>query len=317
MANSLAPDVSALLDMLAAGPQLAFRDLPVADARAAVVQMAAAFDAPADPSVSAVDSELKAGGNSIRLRCYTPPQSAGAGPVILYIHGGGWVVGGIDAYDSFCRLLAQRSGLRVASVDYRLAPETRFPGAYDDALSAAKWLLAGNSPFGTTDGLVLAGDSAGGGIAAALGAEAEELTPKLWGLLLFYPVLDVSRRTASYAAFAEGHLLQATDMAYFIDSYLPDKASRTDPRCSPLLGHNIAQLPSVALLTCSHDVLRDEGHAYAAALRAAGVPLNHIEAPGHIHGLVTLRQAIPSGIPLLEQIIDKMKETVKNRSETP
>ena len=301
--------------MLAAGPQLSFRDLPVADARAAVVQMGAVFDAPADMSVAAVDAELGAGGSAMRVRCYTPPSGAG-GPVILYIHGGGWVVGGIDEYDSFCRYLAQRSGLRVASIAYRLAPETRFPGAYEDALAAANWLLGGDSPFGAVEGLVLAGDSAGGGIAAALGAEAGELAPRLRALLLFYPVLDVSRRTASYAEFAQGHLLQADDMAWFIDCYVPDVAARTDPRCSPLLGRNIAQLPPVALLTCSHDVLRDEGRAYAAALRSAGVAVSHIEAPGHIHGLVTLRQAITSGRPMIDQIIDKIKETLNKNCTT-
>lgn len=312
MQDSLAPDVAALLGLLASGPQLSFAGMAVGDAREAVRQMGAAFDAPADPSVAVEEAALTHDGRAIRLRCYTPPHAEADRPAILFIHGGGWVVGGLDEYDSFCRYLSRIAGLRVASLDYRLAPETPFPGAWEDARVAAAWLIAGNSPFGAVDGLILAGDSAGGGIAAALAGRAGDLALDVRATLLFYPVLDVSQQAQSYADFAEGFLLTAGDMAYFADNYVPDAGQRLDPRCSPL--HAIAaNLPPVALLTCSHDVLRDEGRAYAAACRTAGVPVRHVEAPGHIHGLVTLRKAIPSGEEHIEKIIRQMCELLSPR----
>lgn len=310
-AADLAPDVAAFLDLLAQGPAPAFREVPVADARAAVLQMGPMFDAPADPSVDAAEAVVAAQGRAIRVRCYTPPQACADAPVILYLHGGGWMLGDVDSYDSFCRYLARRSGLRVASVDYRRAPETVFPGALDDAAAAADWLLSGTSSFGPVDGIVLAGDSAGGNLAAALAARRDLPAKALRALLLFYPVLDVSRESASYAAFASGFLLRAEDMAYFIESYVPDAAARRDSGCSPLLAVTADAVPAVAIMTCSHDVLRDEGRAYAEACRAAGIPVHHIEAPGHVHGLATLRQAMPSGGAYIDATIDNLSKLLK------
>lgn len=306
MAASLAPDVADLLEQLAKGPQLSFRDMPVDVARAAVVQMGEMLDLPPDPGVEILDALVPADGRALPIRFYTPPALK-VGPTILYLHGGGWVVGSIQSYDSFCRFLAQRSGLRVASLDYRLAPETPFPGAFDDAAAAAHWLTLGNGPFGVESGLVLAGDSAGGNLAAAL-ARASAGQGWLRALLLFYPVLDLAGRTPSYAEFATGHLLDAADMGYFIDSYVPDEARRQDPRCSPLRSLDARLLPPVSLLTCSHDVLRDEGRAFADACTAAGTALRHVEAEGHIHGLVTLRGGIASGEGPINEAIDALEE---------
>jgi len=308
--DSLEPDVAAFLALVAQGPKMSFRDMAVDDAREAVREMGAAFDAPADLSVAVQDAACRVDGRTIQVRCYTPPECRAAAPAMLFLHGGGWVAGDIDGYDSFCRFLARRSGLRVASVDYRRAPETPFPGAVDDALCVARWLAAGAAPIGVIDGLVLAGDSAGGGIATALAGHADTQAMDVRGLLLFYPVLDVSRRAASYAEFAEGFLLEADDMAYFIASYVPDEADRSDPRCSPLLHFEAGRMPPVALLTCGYDVLRDEGRAYAEICRAAGLNLCHVEAPGHIHGIVTLRKVIPSGVSYIERVIDELLSAI-------
>lgn len=308
VADSLAPDAEAFLALLAQGTQSSFRGMSVEDARAAVSQMNALFDAAPLADVGSVDGMCRADGHGIPVRCYTPAGAAGDGPIIVFAHGGGWVTGDLDGYDSFCRFLAVRSGWRVASVDYRRAPEAVFPAALDDMRSAASWIASGQSPLGPVGGIVLAGDSAGGGLVAALAAHSGAEEFDLRALLLLYPALDLSRRSPSYAAFAEGHLLTADDMDYFIASYVPDPERRLDPACSPLLGAAAASLPPVVVLTCSHDVLRDEGRAYVEACRAVGVSVRHLEAEGHVHGIATLRKVIPSGVSHLERAIGELRE---------
>lgn len=310
MRTDLAPDTAAFLASLAQAPRLSFRDMPITDAREAVRAMADQLDARPDLSVAAEDGEIANGGHAIALRLYSPPACRDGAPVILFLHGGGWVAGDLDSYDSFCRFLAGHSRMRVASVDYRRAPETPFPGALEDALTAAQWLASGNSTFGTVGGLVLAGDSAGGGLAVAIAGLEAAAALDLRALLLFYPVLDVANRAPSYAEFSEGFLLEAADMAYFIDSYVPDAALRADPRCSPLLAFDAARMPPVALLTCGHDVLRDEGRALADACRAAGVACTHVEASGHIHGIITMRNVMPTAIPSISETIDGMTKII-------
>ena len=307
MPTELSPDVAAFLELLAEGPKLSFRDLPVEEARAAADQVGALFDAPADPTVGVEDAVCKTAERNIAVRCYTPRGADAAAPAIVFAHGGGWITGGIEGYDSFCRFLAARSGLRVVSVDYRRAPEAVHPAALDDVEAAARWVGGGGSPLGRVGGLVLAGDSAGGQLAAALGGGSAAAGLDVRALLLLYPVTDLSRRAPSYAQFAEGYLLTADDMDYFISSYAPDAATRLQPDCSPLLGVAAApSLPPVVVLTCSHDVLRDEGRAYAEACRARGIEVRYIEAKGHVHGIAVLRKIAPSAVAWLEQAIDEL-----------
>lgn len=308
MRTDLAADVAALLAVLEQAPPVVFREMSIDDLREAAHELTRQLDAPADHSVAAQAATIDNGDDAIALRLYTPPVCRDDAPVILYIHGGGWVTGGLDSHDSFCRFLARYSELRVASVDYRLAPEAPFPAAFEDVMAAAHWLAGGESAFGPVTGLVLAGDSAGGGLAAALATSGAGSSLSLRALLLFYPALDLKRRAPSYAEFSQGYLLSAADMEFFIDSYAPDVGQRADPRCSPLLAYDVERLPPVAVLTCSHDVLRDEGRALIAACRAAGTPCAHVEASGYIHGMVTMRKAVPSVTEHIANIIDKMNE---------
>ena len=196
------------------------------------------------------------------------PTSSSAGapaePVIVYLHGGGWVVGTLDTPDALCRRLATRSGCRVLSVDYRLAPEHPFPAAYDDALAIIRWLEQSPKELGQpVSGVALAGDSAGGAI--ALAAALESSGERLGALLLLYPVTDISRSHPSYGLFAETAFLLADDMRYFAESYAPSGGLRRDPRVSPLLASDVSRLPPTTLLTCGFDVLRDEGRAWVRA----------------------------------------------------
>lgn len=290
-----APDVRAFLDSIAGQPS--FRSLPVADARAAVRQLAAAVDLPADLSVESEDIVLDIGGTrQLSARVFVPPGIAVSGPTVVYFHGGGWTTGDLDSYDSVCRSIAACTKLRLVSVDYRLAPEATFPAAYDDALAATRLVLSAAG----ARGVIVAGDSAGGGLAAAVAHQLRS-DAGVRAQLLLYPVVDVAGRGGSYSECGTGNLLEAADMEYFIDSYVPDRAQRRDWRCSPLLAESFEGLPPLVLLTCGLDPLRDEGRSYAASCAKAGVDVHFIEAPGHIHGIAMLRLAIPSSRGIIDR----------------
>jgi len=298
----LAPDVAALLTALAASPALSFREMSLAEARAVPAMIAATFDLSGDPAVVAQDMSIAAeDGRVIPARAYSPAQGK-AGPVAVFYHGGGWVVGDLDSSDSFCRHLAASLGWRVVSVAYRLAPEHQFPAAYDDALAAARAVAAE-----AAEGIVLIGDSAGGGLAAAVGLALAGPDNPARAQLLFYPVLDLSRRSPSYQQYGRGFLLEATDMDYFIDCYVPKATDRTDPRCSPLLSDRLADVAPVVLVSCDHDVLHDEGLAFASACRAAGARVETIAAAGQIHGIIGLRKALPTAVPIIASAIERLR----------
>lgn len=300
-----APDVRAFLDSIAGQPP--FRSLPIPDARAAVRLLAAAVDLPPDASVQSEDISLGIsdadGPRQLRARVFVPARAAASGPTIVYFHGGGWTTGDLDTHGSLCRTIAARTTLRLVSVDYRLAPEARFPAAYNDALAATRLVLGAASPwFANTRGVIVAGDSAGGGLAAAVAHELRS-DAGVRAQLLLYPVVDVAGRSRSYSENAAGYLLEAADMESFIDAYVPDRAQRRDWRCSPLLADSFEGLPPLALLACGLDPLRDEGRNYAASCAQAGVDVHFVEAPGHTHGIAMLRLAIPSSQELLDRML--------------
>ena len=302
MANDLAPDVASLLELVASGPPLHFRDMSPEDARIAVSQMGQTLDLPPDQSVRTADHVISGQDAQVPVRSYEPLRILPNSPDIVFIHGGGWITGDLDSYDSFCRYLSSTAESRIISVDYRRAPEHTFPAAYEDALLVSRTILSGSLGMDCKDGIVLAGDSAGGGIAAAVAKTLADAGENVRAQLLFYPVLDVARRAASYQENAVGYLLEAADMEHFIQAYIPDANARTDPRCSPLLSEHMTGLPPLVIVTCGHDVLRDEGRAYAAACTRDGVETVHIEAPQHIHGA-----AVASADPYLESAISALK----------
>lgn len=234
---------------------------------------------------------------------YTP-HGAQAGPCIVFYHGGGWVLGSIAAMTAICSHIAARTGWRVLSVDYRLAPEAVFPAAVDDAVAAAIW--ASGSPAelgGPVTQVITAGDSAGGNLAIAVAGSGQVA---IASQLLFYPVTDVSAQAPSYAEFATDHGLEARSMAWFRDHYVSDPEDLTDPRVSPLCDTDFTRYPPTVLLTAGIDVLRDEGRAFGARLVAAGVPTVFREAAGHLHGFITLRAVAPSVIPVIDAAIDDL-----------
>jgi acetyl esterase len=219
-------------------------------------------------------------------RLYTPPNSAGPLPVLVYLHGGGWVAGTTATHDPFCRLLSEAAGVIIASVEYRLAPEHSHPAALEDALAAVHWAGSHAAQWGgDASRLALGGDSAGGHLAAAAAnrLSATGGAPRLRALLLLYPVTDYpSANHLSYTENATGYGLEAKLMRWFWEQYAQG-ASPDDPDVSPLRLQSLPPLPPALVATAEYDVLRDEGIAYAVKLAAAGVVVTHIHAPDMHH----------------------------------
>ena len=260
--------------------------VPPEEARQVMRSRAARVD-PARAVEIVEDRVLPGPGGDLPIRLYRP---SGAGPFagLVYFHGGGWVVGDLDTHDSLCHSLAHESGCSIVSVDYRLAPEHRFPAALDDSYAATEWVAANGAELGIDPSrLAVGGDSAGGNLAAAVALLAQERNgPTLRFQLLIYPVTDHDFDTASYSDNATGYLLSRDAMRAFWDEYVPDKSQRDDPHASPLRATDLSGQPPAFVLTAGYDPLRDEGVAYARRLEEAGVPVTHVEYPDVVHGFI-------------------------------
>ena len=256
--------------------------VPVEEARAAHVAETERLCGPGEPVAEVRDITVPTAGGDLRIRAYRPEAFESPG-VVAYLHGGGWMMGTLESYDTPLRALANVSGAIVASVDYRLSPEHRFPAAVDDTLAGIRW-LAGHAAELGGDGsrLAVAGDSAGGNLAAVAALRLRGELP-LRAQALIYPITDSALNMPSYREFAEGHGLSAASMRRFWNLYL-DGAEGVHPDASPLRAQDLAGLAPAYVLTAEQDVLRDEGEAYAAALREAGVPTELVRWPGTIHG---------------------------------
>jgi acetyl esterase len=260
---TLDPELQGILDALVADDGPPAHEVPVELARTAHLAETEHL-AGEGPAVAGVRDDTVAG---VPVRVYEPERPRGT---IAYLHGGGWIMGNLESVDAVCRALANESGARVVSIDYRLAPEHPFPAALDDALAATRALEAE----------VVAGDSAGGNLAAAV---ARQLRDQIKLQLLVYPVTDAGVNTPSYAEFDERFGLTAAAMQRFWRLYL-DGADGLHADTSPLRATDLEGAPPAYVLTASHDVLRDEGEAYAAALERAGVPVTLRRREGAIHG---------------------------------
>lgn len=281
---SLDPQAKALLDQIKAmgAPQL--HTLSVADARQALIELAA-MQGPPQAIAKIEDRTIPAPAAAIPARVYTP-EGRGPLPVLVYFHGGGWVLGSLDTTDGICRALANGAGCIVVSVDYRLAPEHRFPAAADDALHATQWVAANAASLGgDPKRIAVAGDSAGGNLTAVVAQMARDRgTPALAFQLLIYPVTDANFETVSYRDNADDYLLTRDAMRWFWDHYVPDAAERSNPYASPLRASSLKGLPPALVITAEFDPLRDEGEAYAARMREAGVPVTLTRYNGMVHG---------------------------------
>ena len=290
------PDVAMVLEAMAGMGLPAMESLPVGDARAL---MAAAADMrPPGPEVGEVtDGVLPGADGDLPYRLYRP-AAPGPHPVVVYFHGGGWVLGDLDSDDPLCRDLCARSGAVIVSVNYRHAPEARFPAAAQDALAAVRWAAANAAALGGIPGqLAVAGWSAGGNIAAIACQQARDAGgPDICGQLLMTPVTDSDMTRPSYAENGDGYILTSALMHWFWDHYA-DPADRAGPWAAPLHG-SLDGLPPACIVAADFDPLRDEGLAYAGALEAAGVPVRRIRARGHTHTSLTMVGVVLSGAPV-------------------
>jgi acetyl esterase len=258
-------------------------------ARAAMRNARGVLGADPVPGVITADRTIPTPDGDLRARLYRPQELTEPGELMVFFHGGGWVIGDLDSHDDLCRFLARHAGIRVLSVDYRLAPEHPFPAALDDCIAAYEYAADNAADLGA-NALVVGGDSAGGNLAAsvALHATRAGLTKPVFQLLI-YPAVDATTRRRSREIFGNGFLLTDGDMDWFMDHYQPDVDARKDPRLSVLLAEDLSGLPAAYVVTAGFDPLRDEGEAYAQRLAKAGVPVVVRRFPDLLHGFANLR----------------------------
>jgi acetyl esterase len=279
------PQIQALLDMGTGVP--ATNTLSVAEARTQYEGRIRLMAAP--PDVGEVrERTIQGPAGDLRLRIYRP-VGVGPFPVLAFFHGSGFVLCSLDTHDGMCRNLCAGAGCVVVSVDYRLAPEHKFPAGLDDCVAATRWIARHAAELdGDAERLAVAGDSAGGNLAAAAALRIrDEAGPKLCGQLLIYPVTDYFEPGApSYQENAEGYGLTRDTMIWFWNHYLNDPAQGADPLASPLRALDLSDLPPALVMTAEYDPLRDEGDQYAEKLRAAGTPAVTSRWPGMNHGFL-------------------------------
>lgn len=310
----LDPQIAGLLAQLSADPTApGLGDVPPDVGRAMFRGLGAMLDAQDVPIGKIENRTFPGPACDIPVRIYTP-VAAGTTPLpcLVYFHGGGWVIGDLETHEGACRLLANDSGCRVISVDYRLAPEHVFPAAADDCFAAVKWASENASQLGIDPNrIAVGGDSAGGNLGAVVCQMARDAGgPAIAFQLLIYPATDMTLATASKTENATGYFLEAKLMDYFYAHYVPKGTDPNDPRLSPLRAKSLAGLPPAYVITAQYDVLRDEGRMYAEKLQAAGVKATLINYPSMIHGFVTMAGAIAAARPAIADAAKAMRASL-------
>jgi acetyl esterase len=298
---ALHPQAQAVIDAQQASGAVVAPDLSPEQARRNY-NSAPDFSGERAPVAAVEDRVLPGPGGDLTVRIYTPDAPSPA-PAFIYLHGGGWVMGSIDAVDAPLRAVANGSGCVVCSVDYRLAPEHPFPAALDDVRAVLGWVTERAGLLSIDPGrIALGGDSAGGNLAAATTLAERGRGRHISGQVLIYPVLDHDFERPSYVANAEGFGMTRDIMKWYWDHYLPDPERRSDPLASPLRAPDLRALPPALVITAEHDVLRDEGEDYAARLRAAGVDVTLSRYDGMVHGFFRTAGAVDGGRALIDEI---------------
>lgn len=301
---ALDPDAARILEALNQPGRVPYEAMTPAEARA--IYMAGRVATSPEPlavaSVRDATVTTEAGGLGIRI--YHPAPETGPRPVLVYLHGGGWVLGNIESHDGLCRHLASQSSCAVVSVDYRLAPEHKFPAPIDDALAVLDWVRREGAVH-RLDGerIGLGGDSAGAAIAlAATLLSRDRGLPPLRFLMLLYPALDLTFSSDSCRDFGDGHLLTRGALEWFRGHYLPEGTDPRDWRASPIHAPDLAGLPPACVLTAEYDPLRDEGEALASRLIASGTRVTAWRINGQIHGFLPMGKVMSCSQPILDEL---------------
>ena len=294
-ATALDPQAKAVIDLIIKSGRPPYHQLSPKEARQMFRETRPASTPPA-PEIGAV-KDVAADGVPIRLYQPAGVTPSTALPALVFFHGGGWVIGDLETHDVLCRQLTAGAGITVAAVDYRLAPEHKFPAAVDDAWTATRWIAAHAAELGIdARRLAVGGDSAGGNLATVVALLARDHKAPSIGLqVLLYPVTDVGAESQSYADFAEGFMLTRESMRWFAAHYLRGKPDAADWRVSPLRAPSLTGVAPALVVTAGFDPLRDEGDAYARRLREAGVRVDHACYGGMIHGFAPMGRLIETG----------------------
>jgi acetyl esterase len=297
-----------LLKNIAAQGGPAFHEMEVADCRAAFMGLVQMTQGEVAPIHNSEDRSIPGPGGDIPLRIYTPRDTGGAPlPVLVLYHGGGWVIGDLETHDNMCRHFANKADMVVVSVDYRLAPEHKFPAGHDDCIAATAWVHANAASIGgDAKRIAVTGDSAGGNMAAVV---AQQLKGKIAFQLLMYPGTDFSATEyASREKFGTGeYLLSMADMAWFGGHLASSPEALLEPKASPMATQDLSGLAPALTITAGFDPLRDEGKAYADALAAAGVASEYKCYEGTIHGFISLPGALEAGMPCLDFMAQRLQ----------
>jgi acetyl esterase len=295
----LDPQVQGLLQAMAAQGAPPLHTLPVADARNASEALIALSGEPV-PVGSVRDIAIPVDGAEIGARVYTP-EGDDPHPAVVFFHGGGWVICSLDTHDNIARTICRDAEAVVVSVDYRMAPEFRYPTAALDCYAATRW-VADNASSLNVDGsrLALCGDSAGGNLSAVVSQMARDSGgPAIAFAALIYPAVDMTMKGGSLDENATGYFLETQGMEWFYSHYLTD-TERSEPLASPMLNENLSGLPDCFIATCEFDPLRDQGEAYGEALRASGAHVTNKRYDGLVHGVAQMSGVLDGGRQLVE-----------------
>jgi acetyl esterase len=299
----LDPELAGLLALLEAGPPMS--ELTPAEARESFRRLAVGFRRPEDVVPASVEETTVAGAEGDRAARLYRPEGEGPFPTVALFHGGGFVIGDLDTHDNLARAICRDAAAVVVSVDYRLAPEHPFPAGLDDCVAATRDLLGRLDSLGGDGRLAVAGDSAGGNLAAVVAQHV----PGLLAQFLIYPATDGGGGYPSHRENGEGYFLDLATMVWFSENYAPG-GDYTDPRLSPLRASSLAGLPPAVVVTAEFDPLRDEGEAYAEALASADVPVVSRRYDGMIHGFMDMgafsaaaRSAVDDAIGLFAKLL--------------
>jgi acetyl esterase len=305
------PDVAMLIAQAAGSGQPDLTTMTPTEARAAFAASIALL-APSAASSTLSDHVVTSPGGPIPLRIYRPQDAAHDTvlPALIFLHGGGWVLGDLQTYEALCIRLSNRARIAVVAVDYRLAPEHRYPAAFEDAVAATRWIAAEGTSLGIDPGrLAIGGDSAGGSLAAATALAfrgAGDIV--LRAQILLYPVTDLSTEHDSYRRNAEGYILTAQIMRWFRGLYLRDPLHAHDWQASPLKAKDLSRLPFTYILTCGFDPLCDEGILYARAVASFGTEVLHRHYDNLVHGFLLWGAVVGAARAALDEIADMLSQ---------
>jgi len=296
----LDPGIAALLQLIDAAPYPPMSEGTPATARKALRAMTVDLVTPESQVPVGSVEDVSVGGLPARLY---RPSGAGPFPTLVFLHGGGFVIGDLDTHDQLCRRFCSGADAVVLAIDYRLAPEAPYPAAADDALAAVTWAADHLAELGGNDVLAVAGDSAGGNLSAVV---AQALRDRVSAQVLIYPATHMAGDYPSRIDNAEGYFLDMATMVWFGAHYLGDAVDLDDPRHSPLLGELVG-LPPALVVTAEFDPLRDEGEAYAALLEEAGVPVETVRYDGLVHGFVDMAMMSPAAAEAVDDLVARTR----------